>query len=92
MGAKTEALAAQLEGKARDAVATLQKLGDADWKKVTAGQFGTLPFQLITQSHAALYFRGWTAMRSRYVRSPGPGTRCANGSSGLATPFTSGAA
>src|SRR2546428_4717924 len=36
MGAKTEALARQFEGKARDAVATLEKLGDADWKKVTA--------------------------------------------------------
>ena len=34
MGAKAEALAAQIEGKARDAVTTLQKLGDGDWKKV----------------------------------------------------------
>jgi hypothetical protein len=36
MGAKMEAPARQFEGKARDAVATLEKLGDADWKKVTA--------------------------------------------------------
>jgi len=38
MGAKTEALARQFEEKARDAVATLEKLGDADWKKVTAAE------------------------------------------------------
>ena len=38
MGAKTEALARQLDGKARDAVATLEKLGDADWKKVTTAE------------------------------------------------------
>jgi len=36
MGAKTEALAKQFESKARDAVTTLEKLDDADWKKVTA--------------------------------------------------------
>ena len=38
MGAKTEALARQFEGKTRDAVATLEKLGDTDWKKVTAAE------------------------------------------------------
>jgi uncharacterized protein (TIGR03083 family) len=38
MGAKTEALAAQIEAKARDVVATLEKLGDADWKKVTTAE------------------------------------------------------
>jgi hypothetical protein len=38
MGAKTGALAAELEGKARDAAATLERLGDADWKKVTAAE------------------------------------------------------
>jgi len=36
MGAKTEALAKQFESKARDAVTALEKLDDADWKKVTA--------------------------------------------------------
>jgi hypothetical protein len=36
--AKTEALARQFEGKARDALATLEKLGDTDWKKVTAAE------------------------------------------------------
>src|SRR4029450_13344213 len=42
MGVKTGALATQLEGKARDAVATLEKLGDADWKKVTAAEKWTV--------------------------------------------------
>jgi hypothetical protein len=38
MGARSEALAKQFETKARDALATLEKLGDADWKKVTAAE------------------------------------------------------
>ena len=42
MGAKTEALAVQIEGKTREAVATLEKLGDADWKKVTAAEKWTV--------------------------------------------------
>src|SRR5256885_17255377 len=50
MGAKTEALAKQFEGKARDAVATLQKLGDADWKKVTAAEKWTVG---VTAHHLA---------------------------------------
>jgi hypothetical protein len=35
MGAKGEALAKQFEAKAQEAMATLEKLSDADWKKVT---------------------------------------------------------
>jgi DinB family protein len=38
MGAKTATLATELEGKTRDAVATLEKLGDADWQKKTAAE------------------------------------------------------
>jgi hypothetical protein len=38
MGTKTEALAAQFEGKARDAMATLEGLSEADWKKVTEAE------------------------------------------------------
>jgi hypothetical protein len=38
MGVKSEALARQVEDKAKDAEATLQRLGDADWKKVTAAE------------------------------------------------------
>ena len=50
MGAKTEALARQFEGKARDAVATLEKLGDADWKRVTAAERWTVG---VTAHHLA---------------------------------------
>ena len=38
MGAKTEALAMQFEAKAREATALLEKLSDADWKKITAAE------------------------------------------------------
>jgi hypothetical protein len=38
MGAKGEALAKQIEARAKDAVATLEKLSDADWKKVTEAE------------------------------------------------------
>jgi hypothetical protein len=38
MGAKGEALAKQFEAKSRDALATLEKLSDADWKKVTEAE------------------------------------------------------
>jgi len=50
MGAKTEALAGQLEAKARGAVATLEKLGDADWKAVTAAEKWTVG---VTAHHLA---------------------------------------
>jgi len=50
MRAKTEALARQLEGKTQDAVATLEKLGDADWKKVTAAERWTVG---VTAHHLA---------------------------------------
>jgi hypothetical protein len=50
MGARTETLARQLEGKARDAVATLEKLGDADWEKVTAAETWTVG---VTAHHLA---------------------------------------
>jgi hypothetical protein len=38
MGARSEALAKQFETKARDALATLETLSDADWKKVTEAE------------------------------------------------------
>ena len=38
MGAKSEALAKQFEVKAREAMATLEQLSEADWKKVTAAE------------------------------------------------------
>jgi hypothetical protein len=51
MGAKADALAVQIEGKARDALATLQKLGAADWKKVTTAEKWTVG---ATAHHLAL--------------------------------------
>jgi hypothetical protein len=50
MGSKTEALARQFEEKARAAVATLEKLGDAEWKKVTAAEKWTVG---VTAHHLA---------------------------------------
>ena len=38
MGAKSEALATQFEAKARGAMATLEQLSEADWKKVTEAE------------------------------------------------------
>lgn len=38
MGAKSEELAKQFEAKSRDAMATLEKLSDADWRKVTEAE------------------------------------------------------
>jgi hypothetical protein len=38
MGAKGEALAKQFETKAQEATAVLEKLSDADWRKVTAAE------------------------------------------------------
>ncbi|MBM3217081.1 MAG: DinB family protein [Candidatus Rokubacteria bacterium] len=38
MGAKAEALAKQFETKAQEATAVLEKLSDADWKKVTEAE------------------------------------------------------
>src|SRR5437762_10054557 len=76
MGAKTEALAKQFEGKARDAVATLQKLGDADWKKVTAAEKWTVG---VTAHHLAGALEavagivtGIVSGRRHPATSPGP--------------------
>jgi len=38
MGAKGEALAKQFEAKAQEAVAGIEKLSDADWKKITSAE------------------------------------------------------
>jgi hypothetical protein len=38
MGARGETLAKQFEAKAQEATAVLEKLNDADWKKVTAAE------------------------------------------------------
>lgn len=38
MGARSEALAAQFEAKSTEALATLEQLSEADWKKVTEAE------------------------------------------------------
>ena len=50
MGAKGEALAKQFEAKAQEATAVLEKLSDADWKKVTAAEKWTVG---VTAHHVA---------------------------------------
>ena len=50
MGAKSEALAKQFEAKAQEAVAILEKLSDADWKKVTEAEKWTVG---VTAHHLA---------------------------------------
>ena len=42
MGARAEALAKQFEAKAQEATAVLEKLSDADWKKVTSSEKWTV--------------------------------------------------
>jgi uncharacterized protein (TIGR03083 family) len=50
MGAKSAALARQFDGKAQDARATLAKLGEADWKKITTAEKWTVG---VTAHHLA---------------------------------------
>src|SRR5215216_6022549 len=50
MGAKGEALAKQFEAKAQEATAVLEKLGDADWKKMTEAEKWTVG---VTAHHVA---------------------------------------
>lgn len=42
MGARAEALAKEYEAKAAEVTAVLERLSDADWKKVTAGEKWTV--------------------------------------------------
>ena len=53
MGAKGQALAQQFEAKAGEAVAVLEKLSDADWKKVTKAEGWTVG---VTAHHLARAF------------------------------------
>jgi uncharacterized protein (TIGR03083 family) len=50
MRTKTAALARQFDDKARDALTTLAKLGDADWRKVTTAEKWTVG---VTAHHLA---------------------------------------
>jgi hypothetical protein len=55
MGAKAEALAKQFEAKAQEATAVLEKLGDAEWKKVTAAEKWSVG---VTAHHLAMGHEG----------------------------------
>jgi len=50
MGTKSAALAQQFDSKARDALAVLAKLGDADWKRMTTEETWTVG---VTAHHLA---------------------------------------
>src|SRR5919108_84283 len=55
MGAKAEALAKQFEAKVQEATSVLEKLSDADWKKVTAGEKWSVG---VTAHHVAMAHAG----------------------------------
>ena len=50
MGAKAETLAKQFEAKAQEATAVMERLSDADWKKITAAEKWTVG---VTAHHVA---------------------------------------
>jgi len=56
MGAKAEALAKQFEAKAKEATSVLEKLSDAEWKKVTQGEKWSVGVTAhhLAQSHAGI--------------------------------------
>jgi hypothetical protein len=53
MGARSEALAKQFEAKVQEAVAVIEKLSGADWKRVTAAEHWTVG---VTAHHLASAF------------------------------------
>jgi hypothetical protein len=53
MGTRSEALAKQFEAKVQEAVAVIEKLSDADWKKVTEAEHWTVG---VTAHHLASAF------------------------------------
>ena len=70
MGAKGEALAKQFEAKAQEAVAGIEKLSDADWKKVTAAEKWTVG---VTAHHLAGAFEPVAGLVSALVSGKLPG-------------------
>jgi hypothetical protein len=71
MGAKSEILAKQFEAKVRDAVVTLEKLSDADWKKVTEAEKWSVG---VTAHHFAGAIEPITHMVKAVVVGQSPGT------------------
>src|SRR5712692_5242669 len=70
MGAKSEALARQFEAKAQEAAGVLEKLSDADWKKVTAAEKWTVG---VTAHHLAGAFEPVAGIVTAIVSGRLPG-------------------
>ena len=70
MGTKTEELARQFEVKSRDALATLEKLGEADWKKVTEAEKWPVG---VTAHHLASVLESVSSMIKAVAARQAPG-------------------
>lgn len=70
MGAKSEELAKQFEAKSRAALATLEKLGEADWKKVTEAEKWSVG---VTAHHLASVLEAVSGMIRAVVAKQAPG-------------------
>jgi hypothetical protein len=70
MGAKSEALAKQFEGKAQEAAAAIKKLSDADWRKVTEAEKWTVG---VTAHHLAGAFEPVAGIITAIVSGQLPG-------------------
>src|SRR3981189_3757534 len=70
MGTKTEELARQFEAKSRDALATLEKLGEADWQKVTEAEKGPVG---VTAHHLASVLEPISSMIKAVAAGQAPG-------------------
>jgi Mycothiol maleylpyruvate isomerase N-terminal domain len=71
MGTKSEALAEQFEGKVQEAVAVIEKLSDADWKKVTEAEKWTVG---VTAHHLASALEPVAGIVSTIVSGQSRGT------------------
>ena len=70
MGAKSEELAKQFEAKSRAALATLEKLSEADWKKVTEAEKWSVG---VTAHHLASVLEAVSGMIRAVVAKQAPG-------------------
>ena len=70
MGSRSEALAKQFEAKVQEAVAVLEKLSDADWKKVTEAEHWTVG---VTAHHLASALEPVAGMVTAIVSGQSPG-------------------
>jgi Mycothiol maleylpyruvate isomerase N-terminal domain len=70
MGAKSEVLAKQFEAKAQEAAAVLEKLSDADWKKVAEAEKWTVG---VTAHHLASALEPVAGIITAVVSGQSPG-------------------